>query len=96
MFDIKIKTELENVFPGLKDKINLLKRDFVVDSRVSEEAINFVLKSDELRKLGYFLIKTGFKCGFFFCLSFNIQHMQFFQKAPPWPREAKKGLLISS
>ena len=76
MLDIKIKTELENVFPGLKDKINFLKRDFIVDSRVSEEAINFVLKSDELRKLGYFLIKTGFKCGFFFCLSFNIQHMQ--------------------
>ena len=76
MFDIKIKTEQENVFPGLKNKINLLKRDFIVYSRVSEEAINFVLNSDELRKLGYFLIKTGFKCGFLLCFAYNTLHMQ--------------------
>ena len=76
MLDIKIKTELENVFPGLKDKINLLKRDFILDYGVPEEAINFVLESAELRKLGYCLIKTGFKYGFFFCLSFNTLHFQ--------------------
>jgi hypothetical protein len=60
----------------LQNKINLLKRDFIVDSGVPEEAINFVLNSAELSKLGYFLIKTGFKCGFFLCLAYNTLHMQ--------------------
>jgi hypothetical protein len=76
MLDIKIKPELENFFPGLKNKINLLKRDYILDSRVPEEAINFVLNSAELRKLSYCLIKTGFKCGFFLCFAYNTLHMQ--------------------
>ena len=73
---MQIKPELENVFSGLQNKINLLKRDFIVDSGVSEEAINFVLNSAELRKLGYFLIKTGFKCGFLLCFTYNSLHIK--------------------
>jgi len=62
-------------------KINLLKRDLILDSGVPEEAINFVLNSAELRKLSYFLIKTGFKYGFFLCLAYNTLHMQLSEEA---------------
>ena len=42
---------LDDFFSDLQNKILLLKREFIVDSGVPEEAINFVLKSAEFRKL---------------------------------------------
>jgi hypothetical protein len=63
--DKMIKTDIENIFSGMQDKISLLKHDFNVESGVPETAINFVLNSAELKMLSYFLIKTGFKFGFF-------------------------------
>jgi len=38
---------------------------------VPDAAINYVFNSAEFRELSYFLIKTGFKYGFFWCLAFN-------------------------
>ena len=72
IWDIK----LDDLFSDLQNKILILKRKFIVDSRVPEAAINFVLKSDELRQLSYFLIKTGFKYGFFWCLALNTLYVQ--------------------
>jgi hypothetical protein len=69
--DIMIKTDIENLFSGLKNKISLLQHELVVEYGVPDEAINFVLNSDEFMKLSYFLIKTGFKSGLFWCLSYN-------------------------
>ena len=74
--DIMIKTDIENLFSGLQNKISLLQHDLVVEYGVPEEAINFVLNSTEFRELSYFLIKTGFKCGFFWCLFFNTLYLQ--------------------
>jgi len=76
MGDILINPDIENLFSVLQNKISLLKRDLIVESGVPEEAINFVLNSAEFRELSYFLIKTGFKCGFFWCLSYNTLYMQ--------------------
>jgi hypothetical protein len=76
MWNIKIRPVLDDFFSDLQNKILLLKRELIVDSGVPGEAINFVLNSSELRKLRYFLIKTGFKCGFFLCLAYNTLHMQ--------------------
>jgi hypothetical protein len=76
MIDILIKSDIENLFSGLQIKISGLKRDLIVEFGVPEAAINFVLNSAEFRELIYFLIKTGFKYGFFFCLAYNTLHMQ--------------------
>ena len=76
-----IKTDIENLFSGLKNKISLLQHELVVEYGVPEGAINFVLNSDEFMKLSYFLIKTGFKSGLFRCLASNIFYMQFPEKA---------------
>jgi hypothetical protein len=76
MWDIRIKPDLENIYSGMQNKISIMKRELIVESGVPEGAINFVLKSAELRKLSYFLIKIGFKCGFFLCLAYNTLHMQ--------------------
>ena len=74
--DIMIKTDIENLFSGLQNKVSLLQHELVVEYGVPEEAINFVLNSTEFRDLSYFLIKTGFKCGFFWCLFFNTLYLQ--------------------
>ena len=74
--DIMIKPDIEYLFSGLQNKISLLQQEFVLEYGVPDEAINFVLNSDEYMELSYFLIKTGFKCGFFWCLSFNTIHKQ--------------------
>jgi hypothetical protein len=76
MWDIKIRPVLDDLFSDMQNIILFLKREFIVEAGVPEEAINFVLKSAELRKLSYFLIKTYFKCGFFWRLAFNTLHMQ--------------------
>jgi hypothetical protein len=74
--DIMIKTDIENLFSGLQNQISLLHHELVVEYVVPDEAINFVLNSDEYMELSYFLIKTGFKCGFFWCFAFNTLHKQ--------------------
>ena len=76
MWNIKIRPVLDDFFSDLQNKILLLKRELIVDSGVPGEAINFVLNSAELREMSYFLIKTGFKYGFFWCLAYNTLHMQ--------------------
>jgi hypothetical protein len=76
MWDIRIKPDLENIFSGMQNTISIMKRELILESGVPGEAINFVLNSAEIRKLSYFLIKTGFKCGFFLCLAYNTLHMQ--------------------
>lgn len=76
MGEIMIKTNIENLFPGLQNKISLLQNYFVVELGVPESAINFVLNSDEFRELSYFSIKTGFKCGLFWCFAFKYPLMQ--------------------
>jgi hypothetical protein len=76
MWDMRIKPDFKNLFPCLQNKISLLKRDFIVESGVPEEEINFVLNSDELSKLSYFIIKIGFKCGLFLWIAYNTLHMQ--------------------
>jgi hypothetical protein len=74
--DILIKPDIENLFSGLRNKISLLQHDIVMEYGVPESSINFVLNSAEFRELIYFLIKTGFKCGFFWCLAINYLHKQ--------------------
>ena len=76
MWDIRINTDLEKILPGMQNTISNIKRELITESGVPEEAINFVLNSAELRKLSYFLIKTGFKFGFFLCFAYNTLHMQ--------------------
>jgi len=74
--DILIKPDIENLFSGLRNKISLLQHDIVMEYGVPESSINFVLNSAEFRELIYFLIKTGFKCGFFWFLAINYLHKQ--------------------
>ena len=76
MGDILINPDFKNLFPGLQNQISLLQHELVVESGVPETAINFVLNSDEFMELSYFLIKTGFKCGYFWCLAYNSVYMQ--------------------
>jgi hypothetical protein len=76
MWDIRLKIDFEDLFSDMQNRISLMKQEFILESCVTEEAINFVLNSAELGKLSYFLIKTGFKCGFFLCFAFNTLHMQ--------------------
>ena len=76
MWDIRLKNDFENLFSDMQNKISIMKREFILESVVTEEAINFVLNSAELSKLSYFLIKTGFKCGVFICFAYKILHMQ--------------------
>ena len=76
MGDILINPDFENLFSGLQNQISLLQHELVVESGVPETAINFVLNSAEFKELSYFLIKTGFKCAFFCCRSFNTLYMQ--------------------
>jgi len=71
-----IKNDIENLFPGLQNQISLLHHELVVENGVPESAINFVLNSDEYMELSYFFIKTGFKCGFFWFLSFKALYKQ--------------------
>ena len=76
IMDIMIKNDIENLFSGLQNQISLLHHELVVEYGVPDEAINFVLNSDEYMELSYFFIKTGFKCGFFWCFAFNTLHKQ--------------------
>jgi hypothetical protein len=76
MWDIRLKIDFESLFSDMQYKISIMKREFILKYCVTEEAINFVLNSAELKKLSYFFIKTGFKYGFFFYFSFNTLHMQ--------------------
>jgi hypothetical protein len=76
MWDIRLKNDFENLFTDMQNKISIMKREFILESGVKEEAINFVLNSAELSKLSYILIKSGFKCGVFICFAYNILHMQ--------------------
>ena len=69
--DILVKPDIEDLFSGMRNKISRLQYDLVVKYSVPESAINFVIKSAELRELKYFLIKKGFKYGVFLCLAFN-------------------------
>ena len=75
--DIMIKTDIENLFSGLQNQISLLHHELVVEYGVPDEAINFVLNSDEYMELSYFLIKTGFKYGVFLCFAYNILFNRF-------------------
>jgi len=75
IWDIRIKPDIPNLFPGLQNKISLLKHDFIVGTSVPDAVINFVLNSDELSKLLYFIIKSGFKCGLFLWIAYNTLHM---------------------
>jgi hypothetical protein len=77
--DIMIKTDIENLFSGLQNQISLLHQELVVEYVVPDEAINFVLNSDEYMELSYFLIKTGFKCGLFWGLAFKTINKQLFK-----------------
>ncbi len=76
MWDIRINTDLGEILPGMHNTISNIKREIIIESGVPEDAINFVLKSAELRKLSYFIIKTGFKCGLFLCFAYKTMHMQ--------------------
>ena len=90
--DILIKPDIEDLFSGMRNKISLLQYDLVVKYSVPEAAINVVLKSVEFKELSYFLTKTGFKCGFFLCLAFNILFKQLSEESGnslpgDWPRQ---------
>jgi hypothetical protein len=76
MGDIMIKSDIENLFPRLQNEISLLQHDLILENGVTKAAINFVLNSAEFGELSYFLIQTGFKCGFFWCLAYNSLYMQ--------------------
>jgi hypothetical protein len=76
MWDIRQKPDFENIFPGMQNTISIMKREFIQNSGVPDEALNFVLNSAELRRLSHFLIKTGFKCGFFLCFAYNTLNMK--------------------
>ena len=76
MWDIRLKIDFENLFSDMQNRISIMKREFILKTCVTEEAINFVLNSAELSKLRYFLIKTGFKFGVFICFPYKTFHMQ--------------------
>ncbi|MGD2090609.1 MAG: hypothetical protein PVH61_30835 [Candidatus Aminicenantes bacterium] len=75
MWDIRLKIDFESLFSDNKNRISIMKQEFILKYCVTEEAINFVLNSAELSKLSYFLIKTGFKCGVFICFSLKNFNM---------------------
>jgi hypothetical protein len=70
--DIPVKPDIENLFSGLRNRIALLQHDLVLKNSVPGSAINFALNSDEFREHSYFLIKTGFKYGFFWYFAFKV------------------------
>ncbi len=76
MWDSRLKIDFESLFSDLQNRVSIMKGHFILESVLTDEEINFVLNSDELNKLSYFLIKTGFKLGVFICLAYKILHMQ--------------------
>jgi hypothetical protein len=76
MWDIREKNDFENLFSDMENKISFMKRELIHESVLTEEAINIVINSDELSKLSYFLIKTGFKCGVFIYFAYKTLHLQ--------------------
>jgi hypothetical protein len=76
MWDIRLKNDFGNLFTDMQNRISIMKQEFILKSVLTEEAINFVLNSNELSKLSYFLIKTGFKSGVFICFAFKTLNMQ--------------------
>jgi hypothetical protein len=76
MWDIRLKNDFENIFSDMENKISFMKRELIHESVLTEEATNIVINSDELSKLSYFLIKTGFKCGVFIYFAYKTLHLQ--------------------
>jgi hypothetical protein len=75
MLDIIIGTELDDLLSDLENKILIVKRELIMESVLQEEAVNFILNSNELSKLRFFLLKTCFKWGVFICFAYKILHM---------------------